>query len=151
MSNAYQHSIIVNASPAAAYAAVTRGYRQWWAPASAPFDREGDTATFCFADTTWTFRATALQPDRTVTLLCTDADHHHDGLPESIRKEWLDSRLEWRIEPAGDQTRITLTHHGLTPDLACYAVCAQGWDFYFVRSLQRLLDEGIGMPYTSGD
>lgn len=139
------------ASPAAAYAAVTRGYAQWWTPASDPFDAVGDEAIFRFGDTSWTFRATEIAVNRTVTLECTAADHHHDGLPTSIREEWLGSRLRWQITQTDPGARITLIHQGLTPELTCYNICAKGWDFYFLQSLPRYLNEGVGMPYRPGD
>ena len=149
----YQRIIEVKASPSGAYAAVTSGFGAWWTAAQAPLARIGDVATFSFppATSSWTFRPNRLEPDRLVEHECVAADHSHEGLPESIRTEWLGTLLRFQIEPLVDGgSRVTFTHQGQTPKLECFDVCEAGWDFFFAQSLKKYLDTGKGEPHQAG-
>ena len=97
----------------------------------------------------WTFEALAMSPGALVELKCIDAFHVVAGQSAEIEKEWLDTTLRWRISADGDGARIQFEHHGLTPQLHCYDICHQGWDFFFATSLAAYLSEGTGMPHSS--
>lgn len=144
----YSRTISVAADPDAVYRAVTREISGWWGEQSKPFEAVGDIAAMTFDPnpTTWTFRARTLEPGRTVELECIDADHIHDGAPDSIRKEWVGTTLAWRIAPAGGKTEVVFTHDGLRPGLGCYDICVAGWDHFITSSLKSYLDGGSGTP-----
>ena len=90
-------------------------------------------------------RVIKLVPNKRVELECIEAHHVHEGLSESIREEWMGTKLKWTIEGKGDQTRISFMHEGLVPTLNCYEICEAGWDHFFVNSLKSYLDKGEGV------
>ena len=147
----YSESIIVSASPEAAYQALTEGFEHWWTKPEGVISANGDRSKFCFSpgDSYWTFEAKQLIPSSLVQLECVDAHHAHEGLPASIEKEWLGTTAQWLIREDKDsgQTRIDFEHHGLSPELGCFDVCRAGWNFFFLESLKAYLDKGLGMPH----
>lgn len=62
--------------------------------------------------------------------------------------EWADTCIRFDIEPTGTGSRLTFTHQGLTPDLACYEGCAAGWSRHAFDSLGQLITTGTGAPIT---
>ncbi len=140
----YQRVIIVSAKPRAAYRALTEEFAEWWAPSSNDITAAGDVVTFRFEPTFWTFRVARLAPERLIELECTDANHVPEGLPETISKEWVGTKIRWTIEPHGSGSKISLIHEGLVPLLGCYGICEAGWDHFFVNSLKAHLDKSAG-------
>jgi len=143
VSNNYTREIIVSNTPGAAYRAMTSEFDKWWTAGSTPVTAVGDMVTFRFDPTYWTMRAIKLIPDQTVELECVEAHHIHEGLSETIRKEWEGTTLKWEIQSQGENTKITFVHEGLVSSLDCYEICEMGWDHYFVNSLKNYLDKGI--------
>ncbi len=144
----YTHEITVSNTPGAAYRALTSEFDRWWASSSGSLTAS-NTMTIRFDPTYWTMRATNLVPDECVELECIEAHHIHEGLPESILKEWEGTTLRWQIQQEGEHTKIMFTHDGLIPSLGCYDVCEAGWDHFFVNSLKSYLDNGEGNPSAS--
>jgi hypothetical protein len=144
--NSYRRQIVVSADPGAVYRALAREMDRWWAPGATPAQTVGDTVVIAFGRTHWHLRATHLVPGKRVELACVAAHHVEAGHPDSIREEWLGTTLCWSIEPEGAGSRVTFTHQGLVPALGCYGVCEAGWDHYFLDSLRRYLDTGVGEP-----
>ena len=144
--NSYRRTIVVSATPSAVYRALTREIDRWWAPDANSAQKLGDTVTIRFGQTFWHLRATLLVPGKRVELECVAANHVEEGLPASIREEWLGTTLDWEIEPEGAGSQVAFCHKGLVPALGCYAVCEAGWDHYFLHSLQRYLKTGKGDP-----
>jgi hypothetical protein len=138
----YSKGINVSASADAAYAAITQGMQHWWTEASAAFNKVGDEATFVFKPnpTAWTFRATKLEPAQYAELECIDANHVHEGLPESIAKEWLGTKLIFEIKPDTQGSFIKFTHEGLNASLDCHEICVGGWDYFIAESLKKYLE-----------
>ena len=85
---------------------------------------------FRFGTAWWKMRVANLVPNQYVELECIDANHVHEGLPDSIRTEWVGSRLQWIIQPQAAKTTISMLHDKLVPSLDCYDICVQGWDFF---------------------
>jgi len=144
--NSYAQKIIVSTTPDAAYRALTSEFDMWWTESSGPINAVGDKVTFRFDPTYWTMCATKLVPNTSVELECIEAHHIHKGLPDSIRREWEGTKLKWRIQRHGDNTKISFVHEGLIPSLNCYEICEMGWDHFFVNSLKKYLDSGKGTP-----
>ncbi|WP_299877913.1 SRPBCC domain-containing protein [uncultured Sulfitobacter sp.] len=145
----YKKSIEVAASPATAFEAVTRGVEHWWTRPDQPLVRLGDRAKFTFPPgvSYWTFELTGMDEPSQVEWTCVDALHIHEGQPKEIEAEWLDTKVLWDIRGHVDGTQIELQHAGLTPQLLCYDICEAGWDLFFLGSLKRYLDTGIGSPH----
>lgn len=145
----YQSIITVNNTPAAAYKALTEGFEFWWTKPDKPIYKTGDAAKFTFppGKSFWTFEATVLQPDKRIEMQCIDAMHMHEGQPEAIEREWLGTTVIWKITPDGESTVIQLEHVGLMPNLYCYDICQDGWDYFFTKSLKAYMNNGIGQPH----
>ncbi|GLR72983.1 SRPBCC family protein [Agaribacter marinus] len=150
----YHQVISVNASPEAVYQALTTGYDHWWTTTHGKsFNAVGDQIKFTFAPNVsfWTMEAKTLVPGKLVELECVDAYHLITDKPEASQTEWLGTKMIWKIEADGEQTKIDFTHNGLTPNLHCYEVCEAGWDMFFVESLKTYLDTGVGSPHTESN
>ncbi len=140
----FTREITVSVSACDAYRALTTDFDKWWAPYTGDTPEVGGTIKFQFDPTYWTMRFTKLVPDRMVELECIEANHFHEGLPDSIREEWLGTKLRWEIEPKPDGVTISFEHEGLTPSLGCYEICEMGWEHFFVNSLQNYLNGDTG-------
>jgi len=150
--HSYQHTITVDASPAAAYRALTTGYDHWWtATQGQSFNHVGDRIKFSFAPNVsfWTLEAQELIPNTMVALACVEAHHIIVDKPNAPSTEWLGTTMIWHIEANGEQTHIHFIHSGLTPKLHCYDVCKAGWDTFFIDSLAAYLNTGTGSPHKA--
>ncbi len=149
MKSDYQQTIVTTASAAKAYWALSAGMHTWWTKPDAPMKAVGDRSKFTFPPNKsyWTFEATELIPDKRVVMVCVDALHIHEGQPETIKTEWLNTQASWDIRTLENKTEITFVHRGLVPQLHCYEVCQAGWDYFFLTSLQAFLDTGVGRPH----
>jgi len=145
-SNDYSQNIVVSNTPNAAYKALTTEFDKWWTPDTGSISNVGDTIKFKFNTTYWVMRANTLSPNY-IELECIEAHHIHEGLPLSILKEWEGTKLKWEIKEQDGDTKITLTHSGLIPSLDCFKICKEGWDYFFVTSLKKYLNEGKGSPF----
>lgn len=117
----------------------------WWGETEGTLGKEGDILTVHFREvnTSWSFEAQRLVPHTLVALQCVAANHHHPAAPEAIREEWLGTSLQFVVEPAGTATRISFTHIGLTPELACFGICEAGWNHFVGQELGRYLDRKL--------
>ncbi|PHS37070.1 MAG: hypothetical protein COA91_10920 [Robiginitomaculum sp.] len=142
----YTAVINTDKSPKDAFIVVSQDIGSWWSEFEGSLNKLGDEAIFSFKPnpTTWTFRVTGYEEQRYFELACVKANHPHEGLPATIREEWLGTKLIFEIEPDGDGSKITLTHKGLVPRLDCYEVCVGGWDHFFKNSLKNYLDSRRG-------
>jgi len=138
----YSATIKTGTSADRAYTAIAEEMSHWWTPMSGKFLAIGDQAQTDFGGQSyWRFEAQTLDAPNLIALRCCEAHHIHDGLPEEIREEWLDTMLIFDIAQEDGRTCVTLTHQGLTPDLKCYEVCEQGWNHYFLGSLKEYLEK----------
>jgi hypothetical protein len=88
------------------------------------------------------FKITDFIPDKRVEWLVTDCD-----LPWlKDTKEWNDTKVVFEISEKNNATQINFTHVGLVPEIECYDSCVKGWTQYVTGSLQKLINEGKGLP-----
>jgi len=62
--------------------------------------------------------------------------------------QWDHTRIVWEISADNDDTVISMTHVGLTPETDCYCDCEKGWNFYIRESLYKSIIDGKGFPGT---
>ncbi len=62
--------------------------------------------------------------------------------------EWTGTKMDFQVSSKGNETEISATHIGLTPEVECYDNCKKGWDFYIKQSLYKFFTEGAGLPTT---
>jgi len=138
----YQCSIAADFTPAEAFEAISR-VNNWWAKNfEGSAEKLNDVFTVRFGETFVTFQVTECIPGEKVAWLVTDC-----YLP------WLNDKTEWNgttvmfeISPLGDETQVTMTHIGLTPEVECFDACEAGWNEHFGESLLKLLTEHAGVP-----
>jgi uncharacterized protein YndB with AHSA1/START domain len=140
-------SIIVNQSPHEVFAAVTN-VRGWWSETIIGNTAEQDDEfEFEVADVHYSKqRLVEVIPDRRIVWLITEGNmsfiEDHD--------EWKGTQIIFDIQPAGDKTKLTFTHQGLVPAIACYKACMPAWTQYIEHSLKQLIETGVGDPNLEG-
>ncbi len=54
-------------------------------------------------------------------------------------KEWEHTKLRFDIlEKAGNKTKVTFTHQGLSPEIECYEQCSNAWTQYLNNLRENL-------------
>jgi len=66
------------------------------------------------------------------------------------KTEWKGTRIIFEITKKGNQTAVSFTHAGLTPQYECYDICRDAWTNYIQHSLKSLITTGKGMPNAAG-
>jgi uncharacterized protein YndB with AHSA1/START domain len=143
----YQKSLVVEATPAAVYAALTtpEGLRGWWTQDCDVATQVGGTIHFRFGRTRKAMRIESLQPGREVRWLCMGAHIAATGLAR--RDEWVGTQVVFVLTPEGEaRTRLDFEHVGLVPAFECYDLCSDGWRHY-LGSLQQFIETGRGTPH----
>lgn len=142
----YHRQLIVSASPAAVYEALTTeaGLRRWWTQTCEVDAEEGGLAVFRFGPHHKTMRIERLDAPREVRWRCEDACLAVPGMPPD---EWIGTTIVFRLTSDDHGgTLLDLEHVGLEPALACWELCRAGWDD-FLASLKALLEQGQGRPF----
>lgn len=142
----YQQNMVINAAPAAIYAALTTpvGMRGWWTEDCDVATAVGSTIYLRFGRNYKDMRIDRLEPDREVRWHCTRAHICADELTQ--KDEWVGTEIVFRLTSEGDgRTRLHFEHIGLVPALECYGLCSNGWQ-YFLESLRQFAETGRGTP-----
>ena len=136
----FQHSILIEASPAAVYTALTtlNGLRGWW---SEDCDIDGDTIHMRFGQLHKDLRVESAQPGREVRWLCSSAAG--EGI---CIEDWIGTQPAFHLRGEGADTRVDFEHRGLVPTMACYDMCHDGWR-HFLESLRQYAVTGQGTPH----
>jgi hypothetical protein len=139
--------ILVDESPHEVFEAV-RNVRGWWsetitgntAELNDEFEYEVKGVHYSKQ------RLVEVIPDKRVAWLITEANllfvEDHD--------EWTGTKVIFDISHDGSQTKLTFTHEGLTPAIACYGACMPAWTQYIEHSLKQLIETGVGDPNLEG-
>lgn len=132
-------TILVTATPDAAFAAICN-VRQWWTgEITGNSAALGDRFTYRYKQMhTSTQEVTEMVPGRRIAwqVLASNLSFLSDP------SEWAGTSIVFDIEPAGGQTRIRLTHVGLTAQSECYDACASGWGSLVNGGLKTLIETG---------
>ncbi|WP_299938650.1 SRPBCC domain-containing protein [uncultured Pelagimonas sp.] len=139
MGDDYTATIRTPATPEAARKAIFDEMDIWW---STRVEKTPTGATVRFGNSHVTFDFGTR--DGTYVWTCTDAHMIIEDVADTT--EWQGTSLIWQILPDGDGSRITLSHLGLTPQLACNDVCTRGWQHFFESSLLAHLSGQTASP-----
>ena len=144
----YRQDLVLEAPPAAVYAALTTaaGLKAWWTQDCDVPPGVGASLVFRFGPNRKQMQVERLVPGAEVAWLCTGA---HIAVGELTRRdEWVGTRLVFRLEPSGDgHTRLQFAHLGLVPQFACFAMCSAGCQ-HFLASLAQYCRTGHGTLYV---
>lgn len=137
----YHATKTFDSSPAAVFDALTSAgaIAAWWAPATGSGAAGGELSL--------TFDG------QEVRLRVDEADR-----PTRVRwtvllsvplPDWTGTTITFDLAPAGDGGAVLrFTHHGLTPQLECFAMCRVGW-MQYLASLVDHVDHGGGTAFGS--
>ena len=139
----YQSSIAADFTPGEAFESIGK-VTEWWAKnIEGSSQKLNDVFTVNFSGGTFvTFKITESIPGEKVAWHVIDC--HLPWLKD--KTEWTGTTVLYEISRSGDQTKVTMTHIGLVPEIECYAGCEAGWNKYFNGSLLQLLTEHVGVP-----
>jgi hypothetical protein len=115
---------------------------EWWGVTfTGSSEKQGDKFIVKMGgDSFFDFTVTELIPSKKVVWLVTDC-----YLPwYDDKKEWLNNRLIFDAIEIDGITKLTFTHEGLTPELACFKDCDIGWTHWIKTSLFSYFVTGKG-------
>lgn len=140
----YTATITTTASPQTAAQAIDGDLEQWW---STRVERHANGFTVRFNNSHARFEKDDGNTDLTFGWTCTDAHMIIEDVPDAA--EWTGTQLLWSVTPTKTGSAITLTHRGLTPEIACFDICQRGWQHFFETSLHNHLNGQPAQPETS--
>ncbi|HLK28914.1 MAG TPA: hypothetical protein VKT28_10040 [Puia sp.] len=140
----YHASITANASAKKVFEEICKVNEWWTAKFEGSAKKLNDVFTVHFGETFVTFKIVDVIPNEIIVWLVTDC--HLPWLRD--KKEWNETKVVFEILQERESTKIDLTHVGLTPEVECYHGCEKGWDFFFRKSLLKLITTGKGMADT---
>jgi uncharacterized protein YndB with AHSA1/START domain len=136
-------AITVDATADAVVAALLNPRAWWSASIEGDTGRVGDTFIFNVPGVHWSrIRVSDIVPGRQVVWDVLDARIEY----VEDKAEWTGTRLVFDVAPHGGGTRVTLTHVGLVPELACYESCSASWQDLATGSLRELITTGRANP-----
>lgn len=140
----YTATITTTASPLTAAQAIDRDLELWW---STRVDRHANGFTVRFNNSHARFERDAGSNDLAFGWTCTDAHMIIEDVPDA--SEWAGTQLLWSVTPTESGSTVSLTHRGLTPQIACFDVCQRGWQHFFESSLRNHLNGQVAQPEAS--
>lgn len=137
----FTKTIIVKATPEAAFAAIN-DVRGWW-----DGEIEGETKTlgdifeYRYGDVHYS-RQELIEviPFSRVAWRVLDARLNY----VDDKTEWTGTTITFDIAPKGELTEVTFTHIGLQPAVECYDSCSDAWSGLIGASLKSLIETGTG-------
>jgi len=137
----YKQSVVIKTSKELAFEALMTGVDQWWGEVDHPAQGEGDVFTVSWGEPWYQFKIIEYNPFSKITWECIEANQIIEGL-EGVEKEWVGTKLIWRIESKGDDmVQVSIEHHGLIPEFVCFNVCSSAWDHFITESLKDHLEK----------
>lgn len=144
--NDFKKTIIFQATDKKVYGALTTGISKWWTEMFEGISNtQTQTFTIRFGNNVFkTFLVQELDSNKKVVWLVTDSLIDIPDLKNQT--EWINTKIVWEISSKDNQTELTLTHFGLTPQIECYNICENGWH-NFTDSLVAFINTGKGNPF----
>ncbi len=126
--------------------ATLEGLRGWWTIDVTGSPAVGSELQFGFDDVDeWiAMRVDRAEKPCCVEWTCVGQRHgpEHDA-------EWVGTRVIFAVvDRVREACELSVRHIGLTPKLACYEQCENGWD-HFIASLAAYVERGQGSPFRS--
>lgn len=132
---------IRRATAAELYAAVStiEGFKKWWTVHCDGDAALNGTVSFRFPNSGPEFRMHEMVPPSHVSMICT-------GGPA----DWIGTRLEFSIEPDGDEIALDFRHAGWRDETPLMRHCSAQWA-YFLFGLKSHFETGKGAAFGSPD
>jgi len=144
--NDFTTTVLVDATPTEAFNAVNNP-RGWWSEEiTGGTEKLGDEFDYHFKDVhRCKMKLVEVTPDAKVVWLVLD---NYFSFAQD-QSEWKNTKIVFDITRADGKTRISFTHQGLVPALACYDICQNAWTRYIQQSLASLITTGTGQPNSA--
>ncbi|MFN3341931.1 MAG: SRPBCC family protein [Flavobacteriales bacterium] len=144
--DSFKKTIIIQSTNDKVYDALTNAITKWWTEMfEGTSNQEGQSFTIRFgANVFKTMIVEELIKNEKVVWNVTDSLIDIPDL--NNKKEWINTKIVWKISTQDNQTELHLTHFGLTPQVECYNICQDGWH-NFIDSLTQFINTGIGKPF----
>ena len=143
----YQQQADIATSPQNAFATVADGIEHWWSDMVAGGCAKGQSVAVVFGKTAKLLKTVEREEASRLVWECRDVLMPD---PEAhYPQEWIGTRMIWEFEASDKGVLVTLTHDGLTGELACYETCEKAWNFFFLDSLKSFLETGKGEPHLN--
>ena len=139
----YTCTIEVEAEPSEVFAAITQVHAWWGAGIEGKSEKIGDSFVYKHKEFHVSRQTVSeLIPNKKLVWDVSDSEINF----VKDKSEWENTKIIFEVEKAGNRTKVTLTHAGLTPKLECFDGCSGGWNQYFGQSLKKLIATGKGSP-----
>ncbi len=121
-----------------------KNFRGWWSEEiEGNTEKLGETFLYHYKDIhLCKLKLTEEIPNVKLVYLVTDNEFNFI----KDKTEWVNTKLIFDISKDGEQTKVTFTHEGLTPQDECFKICNDSWANYIQGSLKKLIETGIGNP-----
>ncbi len=138
MSREIWHEILIHASPAEVYDAVTdvEKLAHWWTTDTRGVSVVGGTLEFWFGGMCQEMEVLLLQPAELVRWRAKQG-----GAPG-----WTDTQLEFKVIRDLSKTFLHLRHSNWREEAALFPHCSMGWAI-FLLSLKEFVETGKGRPF----
>jgi hypothetical protein len=135
----YSRTILVKASPEAAFAAINN-VRGWWdGQIEGDTERPGDVFTYRYGDVHYSKQELIeVIPFSRIAWRVVEASLNF----VDDRTEWTGTIISFDIAAKGEMTEVRFTHVGLVPAIECYASCSDAWGGLISSSLRGLIETG---------
>jgi len=120
------------------------GVSRWWGPTEGDGAVGGTLVTSFGEHGVNSMRVLQAGPARVVW----ESIESEGITPTGHTKEWLGTRMEFDIVPAGSGTELRFRHAGLSPQLECWDDCVAAWT-YFLASIETFAEIGTGTPFAA--
>lgn len=138
----FSTSVVVEKSPTEVYAAINNVQGWWQGEITGENITIGDEFNYQMGTVHLSKqKVMELIPDEKVVWLVTESQLSF----VEIKDEWTGTTLVFDIKPEGNKTKLTFTHHGLTPTFQCFEACSGGWSMLIQKSLFNLITTGKGV------
>ncbi len=140
--NSFTTSFVVNQSPAAVFNAINN-VRNWWqGEITGLTNKLGEEFSYRMKDVHYSKqKISTLLPNKKVEWLVIESNISF----VADTKEWEGTTITFDLEEQENGTKLTFTHHGLVPMIACYEGCSNGWTALIEKSLYSLITTGKGV------
>jgi hypothetical protein len=139
----YHASMVAKITPKEALDEISRVTDWWGKHFEGRSQKINDVFTVRFGSgDMYKMRVSELIPDTKIVWEVVDS--FKTGVKDAT--EWTGTKILWEVSEQKDGIRIDMTHLGMNPDIECYGVCTQGWDYLLQKSLLKLLTENKGNP-----
>ena len=139
----YATSLRIECSPQSAFQALAEDLGNWWGEMDRPVKAEQDIFTVSWGAPWYRFQVQVYSPPRQLVWECVDANQIIGDM-KGVQKEWVGTKLHWKIEQVGTNTiNLSLTHEGLVPEFVCYDFCSTTWERFIHQHLKPYLEGTI--------